>query len=386
MAAAAGPTIQYVARAGILDLGWGHPHPAALPVDEWGEATGAALREHGWRGLTYGYAAGPGELVDWLCAHLAGTDGRGPRPAEVFVTAGASHALELVSSLLVSPGDTVLVDTPTYHLALRVLTDRRADLVGVPFADPAAVAEAAARLRGAGRTVRLGYVVPTFGNPTGASLPADRRRELLAVAAAYDLLVIEDDTYRELSYAGPAPASLWSADHGGRVVRIGSFAKTVAPGLRLGWLTGPPELIGALTDRGYVDSGGGVNHTVALTMATFGASGGYARHVARGRGRYNSQRDALVAALRAEGLDPPLPDGGWFVWLPLPDGLTASALLPRAEAAGVSFMCGRRFHAGGGPDDHVRLSYSMLGPGELAEAARRLATALRGFSPRPAAR
>ncbi|GGM38512.1 PLP-dependent aminotransferase family protein [Dactylosporangium sucinum] len=364
------PTIQYTGRPGVLDLSWGHPHPDALPVGDWAAATEAALREFGWRALAYGYEAGPVELAQWLRERLAVTDGRAPAPGEVFVTAGASHALELVSTQLVAPGDVVLVDAPTYHLALRVLADRRASLVEVP-PDPDAFEETVTRLRRAGRRVSFYYLVPTFGNPTGASLPAAARRALPAVADRLGVPVVEDDTYRELAYDDPAPPSLWASCEGARVVRIGSFAKSVAPGLRLGWLTGPPDLVAALVDRGYVDSGGGVNHTVALTMAAFGRSGAFARHVASAVARYRAQRDALVTALHAAGVACPVPAGGWFVWLP-----GSSALLPAAEAAGVSFVPGRRFFASGGPDDHVRLSFSMLGPAELAEAARRLAPLL----------
>ncbi|WP_238007853.1 PLP-dependent aminotransferase family protein [Dactylosporangium sp. AC04546] len=373
------PTIQYTGRPGVLDLSWGHPHPDALPVDGWAAATGAALRELGWRALTYGHEAGPVELAQWLCERLAVTDARAPVPAEVFVTAGASHALELLSTQLVEPGDVVLVDAPTYHLALRVLADRRAELVGVP-PDPETFGETVTRLRRAGRRVALYYLVPTFGNPTGASLAGDRRRALPAVADRLGVTVVEDDTYRELAYDGPAPPSLWALSGGAGVVRIGSFAKSVAPGLRLGWLTGPPALVTALAGRGYVDSGGGVNHTAAVAMAAFGRSGAFARHVASAVERYRAQRDALVAALGAAGVLSPVPAGGWFVWLAAPG---ASALLPAAEAAGVSFVPGRRFFAGGGPDDHLRLSFSMLGPADLAEAAGRLAPLLRAASPPP---
>ncbi|MET7399185.1 PLP-dependent aminotransferase family protein [Dactylosporangium sp. NPDC005572] len=368
------PTIQYAGRPGVLDLSWGHPHPDALPVGDWAAATGAALREFGWQALAYGHEAGPAELAAWLCERLTVTDARAPVPAEVFVTAGASHALELLSTQLVEPGDVVLVDAPTYHLALRVLADRGAELVEVP-PDPGALEEVVTRLRRAGRTVGLYYLVPTFTNPTGVSLPDPARRSLPVTADRLGLTVVEDDTYRELAYDGPAPPSLWALGDGAPVVRIGSFAKSVAPGLRLGWLTGPPGLVAALVRRGYVDSGGGVNHTVALTMAAFGRSGGFDRHVASVVRRYRGHRDALVAALHAEGVACPVPAGGWFAWLP------GAPALPAAEAAGVSFLPGRVFFASGGPDDHVRLSFSMLGPADLAEAARRLAPLLRAAGP-----
>ncbi|WP_426504099.1 PLP-dependent aminotransferase family protein [Dactylosporangium sp. McL0621] len=376
------PVTQYVPRPGVLDLGWGHPRPDLLPVEAWLDATRAALAEHGWQALTYGASPGPGPLLEWLAGHLTTVDGP-CREDELFVTGGASQALALAGAVLIRPGDVVLVDAPTYHLAFAVLRDLGATLVSVPAdaegPDPEATAALAGRLRRAGRRVSALYLVPTFGNPTGRSLPARRRDDLLAAARRAAVTVIEDDTYRELAYDGAAPASLWSRGGGEGVVRLGSFAKTVAPGVRLGWLTADRATVAAVAARGWVNSGGGVNHTNALAMAAFGRSGAYARHTGHLRGEYRRQRNALAGALRAAApaLDVAVPHGGWFLWAGLPAGLTADALLPVAERHGVSFVPGPQFHCdGAGGAGHVRLSYSMLPPVELAEAARRLGAAL----------
>lgn len=364
------PLIQFEHRPGILDLGWGHPRPALLPVDAWAEAGAEAARSYGWRQLTYGRSAGPGPLLDWLAGHLSTT------PAELFVTGGASHALSLVATVLASPGDVVLVDSPTYHLAFRILTDRGVTLVPAPADDPEGLESLLGRLRAAGHRVPLLYLVPTFGNPTGRSLPDDRRSALVSLARRTGLTVVEDDTYRELAYDGPPPPSLWDLSGGEGVVRLGSFAKTVAPGLRLGWISAPPPVVRRLAGLGYVHSGGGVNHSVAVTMATFGAGGAYTRHLAAVRGEYRAQRDALAAAL--EGVLPvAVPAGGWFLWVPLPAGLRATDLLPHAERTGVSFVPGPHFHCDAtGDEDRIRLSFSHLPAADLAEAAARLSQAL----------
>src|SRR5262249_56325088 len=136
--------------------------------------------------------------------------------------------------------------------------------------------EQVAALRGAGRRVPMLYLVPTFGNPTGRSVPDDRRAALVDLAGRAELTIVEDDTYRELVYDGTAPPSLWSLATHAYVVRLGSFAKTVAPGLRLGWMNAAPEIVDRVTRLGYVHSGGGVNHLTALAMATFGGSRSYA--------------------------------------------------------------------------------------------------------------
>ncbi|GIM91178.1 PLP-dependent aminotransferase family protein [Paractinoplanes toevensis] len=365
--------IQFEARPGILDLSWGHPRPELLPAAEWAVAQAGALRASGWRALTYGYAAGPRPLTDWIAARLAAIEGGPPRPESLFVTAGASHALALVASLLVEPGDVVLVDEPTYHLAFQILADARAELRSVPAGDPAAVAERVGAIRAEGRRVAFLYLVPTFANPTGRSLEPAARRALVAIDG---LTIVEDDTYRELVYEGSAPPSLWHLAGGRNVIRLGSFAKTVAPGLRLGWISGTPELVKRLTMLGYVHSGGGVNHTAAVTMAEFGTSGAYETHLAGLRDSYRAQRDALVGALSPyASIDGPA--GGWFLWVRLPPGRRAGDLLPAAERQGVSFVPGPRFHLrGDGGHDRIRLSFSLLPPDELREAARRLGRVL----------
>jgi DNA-binding transcriptional MocR family regulator len=373
--------IQNEIEPGVVDLASGRPYPPSLPVAQWRDSQVEALAEYSWQALTYGHNPGPAPLVDWLCERLAATDARAPVPEEVFVTAGASQAIELVSTVLTRPGDVVLVDSPTYHLALRILADRHVELVGVPAddegLDPAGTVELLHRLRRAGRRVPLLYLVPTFANPTGRCLPPERRTALVEVARATGTVVVEDDTYRELAFDGPAPPSLWSTGPDA-VVRVGSFAKSVAPGLRLGFLTARPEFVRTLADRGFVDSGGGLNHAGALAMAVLGRSGRYAAHVSAIRSLYRTHRDALVAALRAHApaLEPVPPKGGWFLWLRAPG--SATGLLVAARARGVTFVPGSAFHAGPGGADRLRLSFSMNDPGVLAEGARRLGQALAG--------
>ncbi|WP_329110771.1 PLP-dependent aminotransferase family protein [Micromonospora sp. NBC_01699] len=385
------PIVQFRSRPGTVDLAWGHPDPATLPIREWAQACVGALRRYGGSALAYGHPNGPGPLVEWLVDRLGRTDGRAPDPPRIFVTAGASHALDLVAGLLCRSGDTVLVDAPTYHLAFRVLADHGVTLAPTPAdrdgIDPAATRDLVARLRREGRRVPLLYLVPTFGNPTGRSLAEPRRAELVAVAEQTGLVLVEDDTYRELAYDGPAPPSLYSAAEDGAVIRLGSFAKTVAPGLRLGWLTAAPALVAALAGRGYIDSGGGVNHTNALSMAEFATAGAYDRHLDRVRARYRGQRDALVSAVHRHLPEVTFttPAGGWFLWLRLPAPIGATALLPYADTNGVSYLPGTHFFVTDTGDTHLRLSFSLFAPDQLEEGTRRLARAMTqlGSAPEP---
>jgi DNA-binding transcriptional MocR family regulator len=294
--------------------------------------------------------------------------------------------------VLTRPGDVVLVDSPTYHLAMRVIADHHVDVVGAPAdadgIDPDGTAALLRRIRASGRRVPMLYLVPTFANPTGDCLPDDRRSALVQVAARTGTVVLEDDTYRELAYEAPAPPSLWSLADGAGVVRIGSFSKTVAPGLRLGFLTGSQSFVETLVQRGVVDSGGGVNHTTAVAMAAFGESGDYDRHLLGVLAGYRAQRDALTAALRDRLPAAPfrIPGGGWFVWLRLPDRITATRLLGPAERNGVSFLPGPLFYVRAGADrdadrhrvadERLRLSFSVYAPPDLVTGVSRLAAAL----------
>ncbi len=382
--AAALPIVQIVHRTGVIDLGWGHPDPALLPVAGLRRAAGAALDRYGAAALAYGSERGPGPLLRWLIGYIGAREGRAPAAAEIIVTGGISHALDQVCTLLTRPGDTVLVEQPTYHLAVRILREHPLDLVAVSSdavgLRPEAMADTIASLRREGRTPRFLYTVPTFNNPTGVSLSAERRRALIDVAVAAGLTIVEDDAYRELAYDGPAPPSLWSLAPTGTVIRLGSFAKAVAPGLRLGYLTAAAATIERIRGGGLLDSGGGINHFTANTVAAFCEAGGFVAQGEHLRAAYRARRDALAAAL-TEHLSPDyawaLPAGGFFIWLRLPDGADAAALLPRAVAAGVGYAPGQRFHLDGGGKRFLRLAFGLYAQAELTEAARRLATVLR---------
>lgn len=381
---AALPIVQIVHQPGVIDLGWGHPDPALLPVEGLRDAAGAALDRYGAAALAYGNQQGPGPLLRWLSGYIGAREGRAPAADEIIITGGISQALDQVCTLLTRPGDTVLVEQPTYHLAVRILREHPLDLVAVPSDDaglrPEAVVATIAALRREGRTPRLLYTVPTFNNPTGVSLSAARRRALIDVAVAAGLTIVEDDAYRELTYAGPAPPSLWSLAPVGTAIRLGSFAKAVAPGLRLGYLTADAATVERMRGGGLLDSGGGINHFTANTVAAFCEDGGFVAQGDRLRAAYHSRRDALAAAL-TEHLSPDcrwsLPAGGFFIWVRLPEGSDAAALLSRAIAAGVGYAPGPRFHLDGGGAHCIRLAFGLYPEADLTEAARRLGTVLR---------
>lgn len=380
---------QYEPTEGVIDLAWGHPDPTLLPVQQLREATQRAMDLHGPDILEYGSTAGSPPLIAFICARLAETDARAPQPAEVVITSGASQGLDLVATLLLSPGDTVLLDVPTYHLAISILADHPVRLEAVSSDEDGIVlddlARVIGRLRSAGERPRLLYTIPTFHNPTGRNVSVERRRQLVAMAAEESLLIAEDDTYRELSYDGPPPPSLWALDSAGVVMRIGSFAKAVAPGLRLGYVTATPEIATRMATGGLLDSGGGMNHFAATVLAEYAANGDYARQIERFRTAYRAQRDRLVAGLEAHlpgGAICSHPGGGYFVWVQLPPGIAVDELMPVAVERGVAFLPARRFFLdGAGAPNALRMAFSMYPPEILEEAASRLGEAIDQIRP-----
>lgn len=375
---------QFRAVPGVIDLAWGHPDPDLLPVNELRAAADRAMDRHGHDMLAYGNPAGPPPLVDFICNRLLQTDARAPIPAEVVITGGASQGLDLLATLLLAPGDTVLVDVPTYHLAVRILRDHPVRLVGVP-SDASGIVlddltQVVAHLRSQGRRPRFLYTIPTFHNPTSRSLPHERRAELVAIAAREELLIVEDDTYRELSYDGPPPASLWALDPSASVIRLGSFAKSVAPGLRVGYATAPPGVVAQMVTSGLLDSGGGTSHFAATVLAEYAAAGDYARQVERLRAAYRERRDRLLRSLAdhmPEAVSWSRPAGGYFVWLQLAEGISAEKLLPIARAGGIGFLPAHEFFMDRRESpEALRLAFSMYPPAMLDEAGVRLASSI----------
>jgi 2-aminoadipate transaminase len=383
------PLIQFVERPGIIDLGWGHPDPTLVPVDALRSAAARAFDRYGPDALAYGAAAGPGPLIEAIRARLLETDLRAPAGDEVLISGGTSPALDQVATLLTEPGDVVLVEVPTYHLAIRIFRDHPLRLVPIPSDEGGlrtdALAAAIRDVRTAGDRPRLLYTVPTHHNPTGRTLEASRRAELVALAEREGIVIVEDDAYRELSYDGPPPPSLWSLSTSpGTVVRLGTFAKSIAPGMRVGFVTADAATISRFAEGGMLDSGGGANHFAGLVVAEYMRNGDYARVVDLLRNAFRERRDQMLRALAAEmppGATWTEPAGGYFIWIDLPAGINARRLLPLAEMSGTSLLPGPTFFldpaTGTGS---IRVAFSRYSPATLAEAVARLAASMRSLA------
>lgn len=376
--------VQLEIPPGVIDFRWGHPAAELLPTAGLAQAAASALAKSGVAALSYGRVGGPAALTnpltDWLARHSDPI----PPGNQLFVTAGISQGLDLLCTLFSAPGDVALVESPVYHLALKVLRDHRLTLVPVEAdqdgLQPAALARALASVQASGARPRFIYTVPTFNNPTGATLPADRRREIVALAESAGALILEDDVYRHLWFDAAPPPPLQTYGHPGTVIRLGSFSKILAPGVRLGWLLAPPPVVERCQDSGLLDSGGGLSHLAAHIVGEYIALGLLDAQVARLRQGYKARCHALLQALAdhmPQGVTWTRPAGGFFIWLTLPEGMESEDLQARAEASGVAFAPGSRFCCCGGCERNIRLAFSLLNEHELIEGARRLAKMIR---------
>jgi 2-aminoadipate transaminase len=375
---------QMVRRPGFSEFDWGQPDPDLLPVDGIRRAASAALDEFGPTALAYGAAEGPWPLLHWIRKRQRQAEGLEIDVSEIVGTAGNSDGLDQICTLFTTPGDTVLVESPTYHLALRIMRDHRLDLRPVAMdAHGLSVDRLEALLDDLsreGRKPRLLYTVPTFHNPSGVTLGLDRRRALVNLAAERDLLIVEDDVYRELAYDGPAPPSLYALAPRGTVLRLGSFAKSLAPGLRLGWLNGSAEHAHRVADSGLRDSGGSTNFYAGMVVSAFCRSGDFDRHVTRLKDAYRGRRDVLLSSLAEElpaGCSVSAPGGGYFLWVTLPAHVQGHELARHADDYRVSFIAGRTFCIDAAGDNALRLAFSLMKPDALVEGARRLGALLR---------
>ncbi len=346
----------------MISLARGAPAPECLAVDVLADCARVALERDGTTILSYGPSPGYRPLLEWIAAR------HDVDPARVFLTNGSLQGFVFLAQLL-TPGKRVLVECPTYDRPLKILRELGAEVVLLPTDDDGLDPDGLERELAKGDVAFL-YVIPTFQNPSGRTLPLERRRRIVELAAAHDLLVLEDDPYGLVRYDGEPLPSLYDLS-GGSVLYSSSFSKTVAPGLRVGWFVFPDDLakrIAATATSTYITP-------VLLGQATVYeliARGGFEPNLERMVGLLRARRDAMFTAIDRyfPGAEASHPDGGYFLWLTLA-GVDVPALLPKAEAAGVSFVQGTDF---AGSTETARLAFSFASPAEIDEGLARLAS------------
>ena len=371
-------------RPEVVSLAGGAPFVAALPLDAVGEMMARLGGEQGATTLQYSGGQGDPALRERICEVMAlsGIDAStGASPDDVVVTVGGQQALDLVSRVFLDPGDVVLAEGPSYVGALGVFQAAQADVVHVPMDDegliPAAFAEALETVARAGKRAKFLYTVPNYHNPAGVTLSSARRDEILDIAERSRLLVIEDDPYGLLGFSGEPMPALRARRRDG-VLYVSTFSKTFAPGLRVGWVLAPH----AVREKLVIASEAQIlcpSMFAQTAIATYFATMPWREQIKTFRQIYQERRDALLSSLT--DMMPPgtrwtHPDGGFYVWLTLPEGLHSKEMLPRAIASRVAYVPGTGFFADGSGSSNMRLSYCFPPPERIREGVRRLALAI----------
>lgn len=334
-----------------------------------------------YRGLQYGPDEGNQSLITFLLEKISREYGIPVGPANMMLVAGATHAVDMLTRLYARPGSVVLIEAPTYADAIHVFRDYQVELYAIPMDNDGLITselrEQLAQLQSKGKRPSFLYTVPTFHNPTGTILCEARRLEVIELARQYGFIIVEDDVYRDLSFESPVPASLYAMARGKQVCSIGSFSKTLAPGLRLGWLLAPEEVIQRCVNCGTTQMGGGASPFSAHIVAEYCRSGHWEKHIVQLRSLYRSRRDLMLAALKRympSEVDWTHPNGGFFIWLNLPENISAQHIKHLALQAGVSVATGEAYFLNPSDGEHyLRLAYSSATANNLETAVRILA-------------
>lgn len=354
------------------DLNAGVPDADSLPAKELAEATRRALEADPAGTLTYGGATGYEPLRAWIAQRYVAETGLPVTSAQITLTSGSAQAIDNIAATFIAPGDVVITGAPTYPGAIRSFLARGARIVDVPQDEDGLVMTALADVlesqQAAGQPVKLIYVIANYDNPSGATLPVARREELARLAAKHKVLVVEDDAYTGIDLEGPPPTSLYQIAGGQGILRVGTFSKTIATGLRVGWVLGPLPAIRALA---FMRFDNGSAPFVHRAVYEYLQSGAYDPHVERLRAMYRERRDTAMAALlehSSDHIEVETPRGGFFLWLRLRNGMRAADVFEAAKRHGVAVTPGTGYYPNGGGEDRIRLVFSVLPPAQLREA------------------
>ncbi|RKG56305.1 PLP-dependent aminotransferase family protein [Corallococcus sp. AB011P] len=363
-------------RPDILSFAGGLPAPELFPVDVIAKAFEETFAREGRPALQYSTTEGFAPLREWIAGHLT-RKGQHVHADQVLITSGSQQGLDLVGKILLDPGDLMVVEDPSYLAALQTFggyevefATVRSDDAGMDTDDLAALLKK--------RVPKLLYVIPNFQNPKGTTLSLERRKALVRLAQEHRFVILEDDPYGELRFKGVHLPSLASLDDQGVVLSLSTFSKTLAPGLRLGWVTGPRPLLKSLTIAKQATD----LHTATLAQratARLLETFDYAGHIQALMPVYAERANAMLSALEThmpQGTKWTRPDGGMFLWVELPQGLDAATLLPRAVEQKVAFVPGAPFFANDQKPQFMRLNYSNRPPDLIAEGMRRLGSVI----------
>lgn len=356
----------------IISFAGGNPSPKTFPADKLAGYAEKLIREQGDSVLQYGGTLGTADLLGQV-QKLFEAEGLSPKKEELIILSGSSQGIDLLTKTLINPGDRIIVESPTFLGAIQTFKMYQADLIEAEMDEHGLIMEKLEK-QIVQYQPKFIYTIPTFQNPTGRTLPAERRKQLAALAEKYGVIVLEDDPYAALRYAGEAQPSIKSFDRANRVVKLMSFSKTISPGLRVGAAYAPAEIIAKFN----LGKQGQDVHTSNLTqqmVCEYIREGAYFDGIAANCAYYAGKLDAMYAAAEKyfpQGTKLVKPEGGMFLWAELPEGINATALFEEAVGRKVAYVPGTHFYAQGGHDNTLRLNYTMADEAEIEKGMQLL--------------
>lgn len=357
---------------GFIDLGAGEPQLDLLPLDMLREAALHRLGQGEREFLQYGVEQGDGYFRAALAEFLSPRYETQVSHEELFTTTGISSALDLLCTLYTQPGDTVFVEEPTYFLALRIFADHGLRVMSISTDEDGLVLDEMKQALKEHQP-KFVYVIPSFQNPSGHTLPPERRVRLLELAQKHNFLIIADEVYQFLGYTQTPPASFGTEIDSGHVIALGSFSKILAPGLRLGWLHSNPDVIQRVVTSGVLDSAGGLNPFTSAIVRSLIEKGDLDKNIASLTDELGRRMKAMDGAIKKylPQIKYTSPHGGYFFWLQAP-GMDTQEFQKKAKEFKVGLRPGIRFSSRNGLTDYFRLSISHYGVDDIEEGILRL--------------
>ena len=362
----------------VITFSGGFPAPETFATEALAEIAHRLISSDPGIALQYSATEGIASVREYVAGRLASIEGRAPEAGELMITSGGIDCMELVAKTYLDPGDLVVVEAPTYLGAIMAFRGYEADVQGVPIDDEGLrVDELGVRLAGGWRPKIL-YTIPDFQNPSGRSMPLERRQELVALARRYGFMILEDVAYRELSFTAALPPTLWTLAPD-VVVQAGTFSKIFCPGFRLGWATGPAEIVARLVvaKQNSDQCSGALGQRM---LEEYGRGGHMERQLVASRALYQRRAELAGQSLARhmpEGTTWTTPQGGFYYWLTAPDGIDTAALSAAALAKKVAYVPGRPFYPGDDGQTQIRLSYSRADDDLIDEGIRRIGEVLK---------
>jgi 2-aminoadipate transaminase len=362
----------------VITFSGGFPDPETFPTEILADIATRLIAEDAAVALQYSATEGLAGVRDYVAGRLESLEGARPGPGELMITSGGIDCMELLAKSYVDPGDVVVVEAPTYLGGIMAFRGYEADVRGVPVDGDGMRVDVLGDLLASGLRPKILYTIPDYQNPTGLSMNAERRHELVRLARRYGFLILEDVAYRDLGFSTAPPASLWSLAPD-MVLQAGTFSKIFFPGVRLGWAAGPDEIISRLVvaKQNSDQCAGALGQRI---LEEYGRAGHLDRQIVSSRALY-ARRAALMAdALSAhmpEGTTWTEPRGGFYVWVTAPDGVDTVALTAAARARKVAYVPGRPFYPGDAGTAQIRLAYSRVADHLIDEGVRRIGEVLR---------